>query len=107
MLKAIAKTIVALNTNVWKEQLASGFSWGILLALIPTGNLLWVFIFFISLFPKNNYGFQLLALGLGKLLVGLLSAPLDAVGYGLLTIPALGNLIIPPKPYGCPADENA
>jgi uncharacterized protein (TIGR03546 family) len=91
MLKAIAKTIVALNTNVRKEQLASGFSWGILLALIPTGNLLWVFIFFISLFPKNNYGFQLLALGVGKLLVGLLSAPLDAVGYGLLTIPALGN----------------
>lgn len=91
MLKAIAKTIVALNTNVRKEQLASGFAWGILLALVPTGNLLWAVLFFISLFPKNNYGFQLLALGVGKLLVGLLSIPLDAFGYGILTIPALGS----------------
>lgn len=91
MLKAIAKTIVALNTNVRKEQLASGFAWGIMLALIPTGNLLWVLLFFISLFPKNNYGFQLLALGVGKLLVGLLTTPLDAIGYGILTAPDLSG----------------
>lgn len=92
MIKAIAKTLVALNSNIRKEQIASGFAWGVLLALLPAGNLLWVFLFLISLFFKNNYGTQLLSMGLLKLLVPLAAVPLDALGWIILTAPALQGL---------------
>lgn len=89
MIKAIAKTLVALNSNVRKEQIASGFAWGVLLALLPAGNLLLVLLFLASLFLKNNYGTQLLSMGLLKLLAPLAAVPLDALGWAILTAPAL------------------
>lgn len=89
MIKALAKTIVALNTNVRKEHIASGFAWGLLLALVPAGNLVWILLFFVSFFLKNNHGIQLLVIALLKLVLPLAAPLLDAFGYSILTMGAL------------------
>ncbi len=91
MIKAIAKTLVALNTNVRKEQIASGFAWGLLLALVPAGNLIWILLFVVSFFLKNNYGTQLLTIALFKLVAPLLGYPLDALGWLILNAPPLAG----------------
>lgn len=92
MLKPIAKTLVALNSNVRKEQLASGFAWGLLLAFVPAGSLLWVVLFIASFIPKNNYGMQLLSLAVFKLLLPLASSFIDSFGWFILTQPALQDV---------------
>jgi uncharacterized protein (TIGR03546 family) len=89
MIKALARTIVALNTNVRKEHIASGFAWGLLLALVPAGNLVWILLLFITFFLKNNYGTQLLTIALFKLVLPLASPLLDVLGYAILTMKAL------------------
>jgi len=89
MIKALARTIVALNTNVRKEHIASGFAWGLLLALVPAGNLIWILLFFVSFFLKNNHGTQLLTIALFKLVLPLAAPLLDALGYAILTAGAL------------------
>lgn len=92
MLKPIAKTLVALNSNVRKEQLASGFAWGLLLALVPAANLFWVVLFIISFIPKNNYATQLFAMAVFKLLLPLASSLIDQFGWFILTYPALQDV---------------
>jgi uncharacterized protein (TIGR03546 family) len=89
MIKALARTIVALNTNVRKEHIASGFAWGLLLALVPAGNLIWILLFFVSFFLKNNHGTQVLTIALFKLVLPLAAPLLDALGYAILTAGAL------------------
>lgn len=89
MIKSIAKVIVALNSNVRRSQIASGFAWGILLALLPADNLLWLFLFIVSLFLKNNYATQVLVMGIFKLLAPLFSPALDSLGWTVLNLEAL------------------
>jgi len=103
MIKTLARTIVALNTNVRKDHIASGFAWGLLLALVPAGNLVWILLFFISFFLKNNQAFQLLTIALLKIVLPLAAPLLDALGYAILTMgelrgvfTALYNLPIAP-----------
>lgn len=89
MIKAIAKALVALNSNVRREQIAAGFASGVLLALVPAGNLLWIVLFLLLFLVKANYGVQILAMGTLKLLVPLLSPVLDALGWAVLNAPPL------------------
>ncbi len=89
MIKTLARVLVALNTNVRKEYIASGFAWGLLLALVPAGNLAWILLFFISFFLKNNQAFQLLTIALLKIVLPLAAPLLDALGYAILTAGAL------------------
>lgn len=84
MIKFIAKLIVALNGNVKASQIAAGFSWGLLLALIPAENLLWVALFFLSFIFKHHHGAKLLVLAVVKLLSPLIVMPLDALGWWIL-----------------------
>lgn len=100
MIKAIAKTIVALNTNVRKEYIAAGFAWGLLLALIPVGNLLFISLFVISLLFKTNKGAHLLSFGILKLLIPLFHGPLDALGWLILTAEGLQDFFT--KLYNLP-----
>jgi uncharacterized protein (TIGR03546 family) len=85
----LARLIVALNSNVSRGQLAAGMATGILLALVPSGNLLWIALFLVSFMTKANYGMTMLVMGVGKLLAPLVARPLDAVGATLLGVPAL------------------
>jgi uncharacterized protein (TIGR03546 family) len=89
MIKAIVKALVALNSNVKKEQVAAGFACGFLLALVPAGNLLWLALFILSFFLKINYGMLLAATVLVKLLRVASAPALDAVGWAVLNIEAL------------------
>lgn len=89
MIKALARIIVALNTNVRKEHIAAGIAWGLLLGCIPAGNLLWILLFLFSLILVHNHAAKLLVLGLVKLALPLLAPLTDAVGWAVLTHPAL------------------
>jgi len=89
MIKAIAKALIALNSNVRREQVAAGFASGVLLALVPAGNLLWIALFILLFFVKANYGMQLLAMGLLKLASPLFAPALDALGWAILNAPPL------------------
>lgn len=89
IIKKISKLLVVLNANTRPAHLAAGCAWGILLALVPSGNLLWVGLFILTFFLKINTTMQMLALGLGKLLVPLLGNTLHSLGYSVLSLPAL------------------
>jgi uncharacterized protein (TIGR03546 family) len=89
MLKPIAKLIVALNGNLKKSQIAAGFSWGVLLGLIPAGNVFWIFFFVISFFFKHHHASKVLMLAIIKLLINLINPALDSVGWAFLHIDSL------------------
>jgi uncharacterized protein (TIGR03546 family) len=92
MIKAIAKLIVALNGNVKKSQIAAGFAWGLLLALVPAGNAFWIVLLLVSFFFKHNHGSTLLGMAVLKLILPLAASPIDALGWELLHIDRLQPL---------------
>ena len=51
--KWVATLIVALNANNRAGEDAAGVSFALLLALIPTGNLLWLLLFVIMCHPPR------------------------------------------------------
>ena len=89
MIKPIAKLIVALNGNLKKEQIAAGFSWGLLLGLVPAGNVFWIVLFVASFFFKHHHASKLLVLAIIKLLSGAVAPLLDVAGWEVLHIDAL------------------
>jgi uncharacterized protein (TIGR03546 family) len=85
VIKAIAKLVAALNGNTGRNQIAAGFSWGLLLALIPLGNFFWIVIFVVSFFFRHNHGGKMLAMALLKLLSPLLyPLVVDPLGWEIL-----------------------
>jgi len=89
LLKPIAKLILALNGNVKKTQIASGFAWGVLLGLIPAGNVFWIALFLITLIFRHNHGAKLFGIGIVKLLSPLIVFTIDALGWYILNLDAL------------------
>jgi uncharacterized protein (TIGR03546 family) len=90
MIKAIAKLIAALNGNTGKDQIAAGFSWGLLLALIPLGNFFWIVLFVLSFIFRHHHGSKVLVMAILKLFTPLLYPLLiDPIGWQLLHIEAL------------------
>jgi len=92
MIKSIARALVALNSNVHRNQIAAGFACGVLFALLPAGNLLWLGLFVLTFFLKLNYGMQLVVTVLLGLARPLLGAALDALGWAILGAPFLRPL---------------
>jgi uncharacterized protein (TIGR03546 family) len=92
MIKPIAKLIVALNGNLKKEQIAAGFSWGLLLGLVPAGNVFWIVLFVVSFFFKHHHASKVLVLAILKLLAGAIAPLTDMIGWELLHIEALQPL---------------
>jgi uncharacterized protein (TIGR03546 family) len=89
MLKPIAKLIVALNGNLQKGQIAAGFSWGLLLGLIPAGNVFWIILFVCSFFFRHHHASKVLVLAVLKLLSGAVAPLMDTVGWEILHIETL------------------
>ena len=89
MIKPIAKLIVALNGNLGKSQIAAGFAWGLLLGLIPAGNVFWIVLFVVSFFFRHHHGSKVLVLAILKLLSGALAPLMDTIGWEILHIEAL------------------
>ena len=89
MIKALAKFILALNGNVKKTQLAAGFAWGMILGLIPVGNIFWIVLFIFSFFLRHNYWSKILLMTLLIILSPVIAPLVDKVGWWFLHIPAL------------------
>ncbi|GMO26517.1 MAG: hypothetical protein Ta2F_02070 [Termitinemataceae bacterium] len=92
MIKAIAKLVLALNSNVKKTQIAAGISWGLLLGLLPAGNAFWILIFILSLFLKHNQGGKLFLMAIMKLLAPITASAIDGIGWSVLHIASLQSL---------------
>lgn len=104
LLKWIFDLFRVLNSNKNEGEIAAGFSFGIMLALIPGGNLLWVGLFVIGFFTRLNLLTAFVTMGLGKLLAVLIDPFLDSAGFYILNIKALGGIFtwlynLPIVPY--------
>jgi uncharacterized protein (TIGR03546 family) len=89
VLRGIVKLAVALNSNRGEGEVAAGVAFGLLLALIPAGNLLWLVLLLATLLLKVNLAVELLFLAVFKLAVPLVDPLLDRLGLAVLTAPAL------------------
>lgn len=89
MLKPIVKFIRALNGNTKKSQIAAGFSWGLLLALLPAGNFFWLLFLVVSFFFNHNHGAKILSMAVFKLILPLAAGSIDFVGWEILNFEAL------------------
>lgn len=96
MFKYIKTFFTALNANAHPGDVAHGVAIGLLLALVPKGNLLWFFLFFLSLFIRINKGAFFLSLLLLAFVVPLADGPVESLGYAILSFkplaPAFGLL---------------
>jgi uncharacterized protein (TIGR03546 family) len=81
----IARIIASLNANQRPGEIAAGAAMGVLLALMPAGNLLWIAIFVLTVFLKLNLGIELLVLLLLRPLAPLADPLLHQVGAAILT----------------------
>jgi uncharacterized protein (TIGR03546 family) len=90
--KWIATLVVAINANNRAGEVAAGVSFALLIALIPSGNLLWFCLFLITFFLKINLGAELLFLALFKLLAPLADGLLHRLGLLVLNLPFLREL---------------
>ena len=86
MISFIAKLLVALNSNSRPGEMASGIAFGLLLALIPVGNLLWLAIFILAFFIKHNIAALLLSIGLFRVFISVFDPFLDLIGGFFLEI---------------------
>ena len=89
MIKSIARLVIALNANTRPVEIAAGAGFGLLLALVPGGNLLWIALFILTFFLKINMAMQFLVMGLARLVVPLADPALDRLGWAVLTAPGL------------------
>ena len=92
MIKAIAKLILVLNSNVSKSQIASGIAWGVLLGLIPAGNFFWIVLLLVSFFFNHHFGMKLVFMILFMVLSPLFNPLLDVLGWRILHIDSLQPL---------------
>lgn len=89
MFKYVNKLLKALNSNAHPGDIAHAVSLGLVLALVPKGNLLWPFLFFLTLFIRMNKGALFLSLILLSLAVPFIDVPIERLGYAILTAPFL------------------
>ena len=84
MIGGIAKLIAALNGNLKRGQIASGFAWGVLFGLVPAGNFFWFLFFIISFFFRHHHGTKMLVMAVVKLLFFAFNPVTDALGWEIL-----------------------
>ena len=89
MITLVARFIAALNANSRPGEIAAGFACGILLALIPFGNLLWFLLFAVFFLLKLHAGTLLFTTVLFKLFIGVVDPLVDSFGLSILTQPSL------------------
>ncbi|MDR2503474.1 MAG: hypothetical protein LBD82_03700, partial [Deltaproteobacteria bacterium] len=73
MIKPIAKLIIALNGNLKRDQIAAGFSWGLLLGLVPAGNFFWIILFVVSFYFKHHHASKVLARAIIKIFIAVIN----------------------------------
>ncbi len=89
IIKWIVRFFQSLNSNQRPGEIAGGIAFAFLLALMPPGNLFWMALFFLTFFLKINNGIMMIFIALFKIFAWTLDPVLHAVGYQVLTVPAL------------------
>jgi uncharacterized protein (TIGR03546 family) len=84
MIRFIAKLISALNANSRAGEIGAAISCGVLLALIPGGNLLWIALFLIFYFTKLHIASMLFTILIVKGFAFLFDPFFHSVGERLL-----------------------
>ena len=92
ILKGIVKLAVALNNNKDVGEIAGGAAFGLMLALVPAGNLLWLGLLVVMFLVKVNSAVALLFLAVFKALAPLADPALDPLGYAVLTAAPLAGV---------------
>jgi uncharacterized protein (TIGR03546 family) len=89
-----AKILAVFNANVRPSEIAGGIALALLAALVPAGNLLWFGLLLVVFIVKVNQAIFFVFLAIFKLIAFIFDPALDALGYVILTTPALQNLFI-------------
>ncbi len=89
MFKGIIKLVLILNSNQKPWQIAGAAAMGLLMALVPAGNLLWIFLLLLLFLLRINRAIGLLFLLIFRLFAPLYDPLLDNLGYSLLTMASL------------------
>ncbi len=84
--KTIVKLIATLNSKQGEGEIAAGAAFGLLLAFVPAGNLLWAVLLLLTWFLKVNFAVEMLVVAVLKLVVPLVDPLLDSLGYAVLTL---------------------
>lgn len=92
MIKYIFNFFKALNENAHPGDIGHAISFGFLLALMPKGNLSWVFLFVLTFFIRMNKGAFFLSVLLLSFLTPFLDVFIEMLGYSVLSIPFLEPL---------------
>ncbi len=92
MITMIAKLLAALNANSRPGEIAAAAAFGLMLALIPGGNLLWILLFIIVFFLKVHLATALFVMALARLGVPFLDPFISRVGLSILNIGGLNSL---------------
>lgn len=91
MLKYIVNFIKALNSNAKPSQIVNSFCIGLILGLMPKGNLLWYVLLVFFAFVRINKAGYFIMMAVGALIAPLLDPLFDTVGYAALTFTPLEN----------------
>ena len=89
MIKAIIKLVATLNSKRGVGEIAGGAAFGLLLALVPAGNLIWAVLLLLTWFLKVNFAVEMLVLAVLKLVLPLVDPLLDSLGWAVLTLQPL------------------
>jgi uncharacterized protein (TIGR03546 family) len=92
MIRLIAKLITALNANSRAGEIGAAVSSGVLLALVPTGNLLWIALFLIFYFTRLHIASMLFTILIVKSFAFLFDPLFHATGAKVLSAPLLEPL---------------
>ena len=92
ILRTIGKLVALLNSNSRPSEIGAGIAYGLLLALIPGGNLLFVALLVLLVFLKINLGLTLVFGLIFTALTPIVDPLLDDLGVWILTNPALGSV---------------
>ncbi len=99
-IKWIVNILKALNSNQNPQEIAAGVAFGFLLALIPSGNLLWFLLLCIVLLFRVNSAIMFIFIAILKPFVFLIDPFLHTVGYAILTQESFFNFFT--KLYNIP-----
>lgn len=90
----LAKVLAVFNANIRPGEVAAGIALGLLAALVPAGNLVWLALLLLVFFVKVNQAIFFVSMAVFKLLAGFLDPALDAVGWEVLRYPALQDAFV-------------
>lgn len=94
MFKYIKSFFTALNANAHPGDIAHAVAFGLFLALVPRGNLLWIILFSFMIFVRINKGAFFISLILLSFVAPFADSLLDRLGYFLLTMKAAEPLFV-------------